>query len=268
MVSKKVFIRSCGLAIMFLFFHGCGGSDGNNQDDKTKERPPEIEIPDTRIEQGPLKGKIAKWNKEIKGFIVAGDNAKAPALTEYRPKACTHGVAFRECHDNQTDFKKIFWANHSNLEDDQRDFKISDLLQKGFGVICGSLDVLNGKRVEEFKRQDEPIFFHPKVLKSAQTFYQLIHEDFGSRWNQFESGLLLGYSEVDAYSWSFGTTLAKKYYPDEKFTKSNDGYPEESSLSWRHTGKNRLKQILAAEEYRYVVAEYPPTNDPLFEKSF
>ena len=80
-----------------------------------------------------------------------------------------------------------------------------------------------------------------------------------------ESGLFLGYSEVDAYAWSFGTNLAAKYYPGETFKDSKDGYPENLSLPWRKLGKTRLKKVIPKEEYKYVIAAYPPAGDPIFE---
>ena len=63
----------------------------------------------------------------------------------------------------------------------------------------------------------------------------------------------------------FGTEEAKKYYPKENFTKSKVAYEAGLSTPWRKLGKNRLKKVLPASEYKYVIAEYPPTGDSLYE---
>ena len=183
MDNMKALVK-LNILFLYLFLPACNGGQENSQDQNTQKQPEEEIKPDTVINEGPLAGKLAVWNKDAKGWVIAGDEAKAPALTQYNAPACTAGVEFRVCPQKQGDFKKIFWANEASLKENQGDFKISVLLGKGFGVICGSIEVLKGNSETPFKRQYEPIFFHPKVAKAAQEFYKLIYEDNGELWNQ------------------------------------------------------------------------------------
>lgn len=232
-----------GLLLLMALTESCGGR---------------VDQSDIVIENGPLKGKKAIWDKDIKAFIIHGDTSKAKQLVEYKRPACTNGVIFRHCPSTQPEFSNI------HLEQDNIPLPDKKSLYgtEGFGFISADSESLNGRTTKMSERAGWVICFHPALENSAKELFRVIDQE---DWNQFETGLLLGYAEVDTYTWVFGTKEAEKFYKQEKFNEIRAGYEYSKSLSWRQIGKNRLKKVIPPSEYKYVVAEYPPIGDSVFE---
>jgi hypothetical protein len=238
------------------------------------------EITHKLIPSGPFQGKTALWDYELKTWIIPGesDNSKLPPLKTYSPSKETFniapGVRFDQTNDYPENFKKIHWIqNPVGCNDQGQSMKsgslslIEQLLPKGYGFIFEDgidLETLNSPHNAGL------IAFDPRLPRSAYMLYRLsldlratLTGGIVSRnKNQFEIGVLLQYKIQDSYTWCFGSEQSSKAYPTKRFY-NKPGYEISAQKGWREIGLNRIKKEVG-EEYDYVVAGEPPTDDPNF----
>lgn len=226
------------------------------------------------IKSGPFKGHEANFDKNLNAWVINGDSSKAPAAVKYGGKAITAGLSFRQ-NVNEPQFKKIWllqlgntWNELQESHDPENDLEIAkDKIEKGFGVMSGSLQALEqGRLLGKYSRNNDIILFHPKVPKAASYLFRMRSEENPEGWNTFEEGILLNYAEVDVYAFEYGTKFAKEIFPKEIFLESHksgkfneqdlDGLVERvGAQSMRDLHLKNLRDKLG-DEYEWIVAEY------------